>query len=311
MKRFFLLFILSFSALYSQEEKDKVIYVDSLHKESNEFNFHIKTVIKDYYQEKDIYELHRYDRKNNLLSTSFYKDKELTKQTGLETEYYKNGNKKSEKNYFNNQLHGIQTLWYENGSKHIEKKHSKTDVKVISFWDENGNQTVVEGEGKAVIHKSGDIEHGSYKNGLKTGKWEGTHNGDRGNYTYEEEYENGKLIKGFSIDQFNKKSDYNAFFINAEPVKGLQHFYKYVASKAKPKKKITGKIILTFIVTKDGYLKGFNFIKGTDYETEEEIIKVLAKYPKWNPGRYKRAKRKYAIYPSYNTPKISKAAFEV
>ena len=40
-----------------------------------------------------------------------------TPKKGLHTEYFKNGQKKIEKNYKDGRLHGKWTEWYENGQK--------------------------------------------------------------------------------------------------------------------------------------------------------------------------------------------------
>ncbi len=76
---------------------------------------------------------------------------------------------------------------------------------------------------------------------------------------------------------------------SAEFPGGLEQFYKFLGrnirypSKAR-NKKITGKVIATFIVEPDGSLSTFKIKQSLSTECDDELIRVLKLCPKWIPG---------------------------
>ena len=48
---------------------------------------------------------------------------------------------------------------------------------------------------------------------------------------------------------------------------------------------ISGKVILTFVIEKDGRLTNIQVLKTPDRSLSEEAIRVLNKSPKWTPGK--------------------------
>lgn len=67
---------------------------------------------------------------------------------------------------------------------------------------------------------------------------------------------------------------------------GIKNFYKYVGDNYKlPNVNgLTGTILVTFVVEKDGSLTDIEVLKDLGYGTGEEAIRVLKACPKWNPG---------------------------
>jgi periplasmic protein TonB len=49
-------------------------------------------------------------------------------------------------------------------------------------------------------------------------------------------------------------------------------------------KKIRGKVVLSFIVEKDGSVSNVNILKGVNPLLDNEALKVLSESPKWSPG---------------------------
>ena len=64
------------------------------------------------------------------------------KKDGVHTEWYKNGQKKSEVTYKNGKLDGLVTNWYENGQKETEGTYK--DGKLISRKDWKYDGSVME-----------------------------------------------------------------------------------------------------------------------------------------------------------------------
>ncbi|MFN8713427.1 MAG: energy transducer TonB [Bacteroidota bacterium] len=58
-----------------------------------------------------------------------------------------------------------------------------------------------------------------------------------------------------------------------------------VYPEAARKNKITGFVVVGFIVKKDGSLSDFKVLKGLGYGCDEEALRVAKLMPPWNPGK--------------------------
>lgn len=70
---------------------------------------------------------------------------------------------------------------------------------------------------------------------------------------------------------------------------GIQTFYQYVAKNYRfpdeaRKNNITGRLILSFVVEKDGSLSDIKALRDLGYGTGDEAIRMLKEGPKWEPG---------------------------
>jgi hypothetical protein len=74
--------------------------------------------------------------------------------------------------------------------------------------------------------------------------------------------------------------------IRPEFPEGNYEFLKLVAKKFQPPGKFSGKILVIFIVEKDGTLSNIEVENGND-KIEAEAIRVLKLSPNWKPGKYK------------------------
>jgi beta-lactamase regulating signal transducer with metallopeptidase domain len=68
---------------------------------------------------------------------------------------------------------------------------------------------------------------------------------------------------------------------------GILEFYKFIGTNFKipAELKGSGKVIVTFMVEKDGSLSEFAILKDLGFGTADEIIRVLKLSPKWVPGK--------------------------
>ncbi|TDD96550.1 energy transducer TonB [Flavobacterium cellulosilyticum] len=68
---------------------------------------------------------------------------------------------------------------------------------------------------------------------------------------------------------------------------GLENFYKYIAKNFKVPEieGYGGKIIVEYIIEKDGSISNFNIIQDIGYGSSEEVTRVFKKCPKWRPGK--------------------------
>ena len=73
------------------------------------------------------------------------------------------------------------------------------------------------------------------------------------------------------------------------PIGGYQNFYNYVGRNYKyPKAAVTaqveGKVIVQFVVERDGSLVEIKALDDLGFGTGEEAVRMLKSAPKWNPG---------------------------
>lgn len=83
-------------------------------------------------------------------------------------------------------------------------------------------------------------------------------------------------------------------FIGAEEMPsfrgGLKGFYDYFGKnveypKLAKKSNITGTVVVSFVIDKDGSITDIKVIKGIGFGCDEEAVRVLKNAPKWNPGK--------------------------
>lgn len=312
MKFYLTLLTLLFSKMLFAQGNDKTVYMDSLWQPVKEGNHKYYRIIKDYNLDKPEYRLEDYYKSGTLQMEGTFKDKEGKIRNGEFTFYYENGSKKNRVNYNENHSYGKSTNWYDNGNIKEEDEYLGKDdksgnvYKIINFWNRNGQQTVINGNGTYESDTEFYIEKGFVKDGLKDGNWTGKNK--KGNNGYSEKYESGKFIIGERTDEDGTKSEYLVMEKRPEPKKGLQHFYQYIGShftysRESIKNKIEGKIFLKFVVDKDGKIIDAAILRGLGYGLDEEALRVVTSYEKWIPGEQRGVKVKCL----YSIPLVLKA----
>jgi protein TonB len=89
---------------------------------------------------------------------------------------------------------------------------------------------------------------------------------------------NAKIVEDNTI--------YNAVQVKPDFPGGIQKFYAYVAKnfKAPEDEDVKGRIIVTFVVEKDGSLTDIKVVRDLGFGTAKEAERVLRNSPKWKPG---------------------------
>lgn len=72
-------------------------------------------------------------------------------------------------------------------------------------------------------------------------------------------------------------------------VGGIQEFYNYIGKnyRVPEGKGVKGKILVQFIIEKDGSLTDIKVLKDLGHGTGKEAVRILKKCPKWIPGKQK------------------------
>ena len=81
----------------------------------------------------------------------------------------------------------------------------------------------------------------------------------------------------FKISDVDQKPEYEG---------GIENFYKFVAKNFRvPEEDVEGKIIIAFTIEKDGTLTNFKLIQDIGFGTGAEMLDLIKKSPRWNPGK--------------------------
>jgi TonB family protein len=216
--------------------------------------------------------------------------------------FYKNGKKRDVANYKNGQQTGERYLYYKNGrlkqrdnlQKIEDLNHSKSPVtwqyKLWEYYDSTGVVLVKDGKGifKTLDEAPKIYEEGPYSNGVKEGIWHGTFLKE--NASYEERYENGKLIWGKAKLKDGSITEYTSDEEMPKYKGGIENFYYYVGRSFRypaesMQRGMKGRVIVSFVVQQDGSLTDVKAVKDLGHGTGEEAVRVVRSSPKWIPGR--------------------------
>lgn len=289
-----MLFITNVNA---QSNNKKLFYADSFLSTSNENNFEYIKEIEDYDSRKKEYKVKIYYKSGQIYLIGTTTEKDRVKLEGKCLYYFENGKKKRVANYLDNRLSGKQFYYYENGvfktetEVEISKDKKKSSTKIINYFDENNVQKVVNGEGE-YIEQEGQhklISKGLIKNFVKEGTWIGEMKDKKVSFT--EEYKNGKLEVGHSIDSLSNKFTYTEIEERAHPKKGIKDFYSYVQNCGIIPKNIEGgvygQIFLSLEVTETGKLENITAYANDKFGVTANAIQLISLYENWIPGKHR------------------------
>ncbi|MGO4772521.1 hypothetical protein ACEN2I_12720 [Flavobacterium sp. W22_SRS_FK3] len=215
-KNMSLIFLLLISGnLFAQISMvSKKFFLDSLNREATPENYSYTRVITNYSQKSVRYVVTDFYKNGRKKMTGTTLDRDVLKKDGEFIYYYKNGSKESVINYSEDHKSGKEVNWYENQSKKSDKQHfwdpktKKSQTLILNFWDENKNQTVIDGNGEYEDKNESVTEKGAIKNGLKQGVWQGNDNVLK--ITFTNNYDQGILVSGIRIDENNVKTSYSS-----------------------------------------------------------------------------------------------------
>ncbi|BDU24553.1 energy transducer TonB [Flavobacterium sp. GSB-24] len=294
MRKIFYLLGLLPMLIFSQNASDKIIYFDSIGKDASKENHSSYRIIKDYHTEKDLYQIKDYYKSGVLKMEGNSKTKDGFSKEGKFVYYYDNGNRKREENYFKGRLKGRFNEWYENGNPKLEgeyfqdEKTLSSDFRMDNYWNSKNEHLVVNGNGNYDENDKELIVKGKIKNGYKDEIWTGTNK--KLNYSYIDIYKKGRFISGKSTDSLGVERKYDVLEVRPLPKKGVNDFYKFIGdnfvkTKEAVNNKVAGKIIVQFIIAKDGKIVEPKILKSLGYGLDEELVRVITSYENWNSGQ--------------------------
>jgi len=293
LNHLYILFLIFPIYLFAQSEIDKTIYLDSTFKKTDKENHVYYRIVRDYHREQENYKIEEFYKSGHEKMSGLSTENLNLRYFGLVTRFFENDIIESKTLYKDGQPDGPYFSWYPDGEKEVEgefvldkfSKNKEVVLKIKQSWDENGIQKVKDNNGIHNEVRPKFFATGEIKNGLKNGTWTGIDKTLK--VSFSENYTDGKFISGVSTDENATKHTYSEIHQRPSPKKGVQHFYNFVGKKFKSKSDGFGKIILNFIIEKDGSINEVEVIKGIDEKSDKEAVRVLNSYADWQPGKYR------------------------
>lgn len=280
---------------FSQETKDKITFLDSNYVKVEEGKHAYFQIVRDYYLRKEYYVIEEYYKSGHQKMGGISTHNDNYNYVGVVIRFFENDTIMSKTLYENGTPSGNFSSWYENGKKEVEgeyvanqfSKNKEQVLKILHFWDENGIQQVSDGNGVYNEKRENFQVKGEIRNGLKTGIWTGTDK--KFKISFSDKYEDGKFISGVSKDDNLIEKPYTEIYERPSPKKGITDFYNFVGRKFNTGRNtnVTGKIILTFIVNKNGAIDKIEVLRGIHPKFDKEAVRVLNLYADWIPGKYR------------------------
>lgn len=199
------------------------------------------------------------------------------KLEGTAISYYENGTKKSILNYKENKLEGQSIQYYQNGKLKESRIYlsataendfkPSANYKITQIADSLGNKFLDSlGNGIVNLAKSnGDKESGAYLNGIKHGVWK--EYDSKTKTEYEEDYDNGKFVKGKYKTESGETQTYDIKEMLPEfkgGNTGLSSFLSrnLIYPSESRKNREQGRVIVNFVVESDGSLSNIKVVKS-------------------------------------------------
>ncbi len=224
------------------------------------------------------------------------------KLEGMTLSYYSNTKRKRVANYNKGKISGTVYDYYPNGKLYRSmdyqssvqgtgsEPHFMANENIQNVYDSTGVEIVKDGNGHYPIFDS-DFkfveEEGDVKDGKRNGIWKGTFN--KSKILFTEEYADGKFIKGTNTDDSGNTKIYTVKEALPTFKGGESTFGNYLGQNIRyppgaRDRNAQGRVILGFVVEKDGSIKDIKILQTVDPEIDAEAVRVISQSPKWNPG---------------------------
>jgi len=209
---------------------------------------------------------------------------------GMCMEFYPNGHRKRITNYLYNHQVGSVIEYYLNGKIYSLRNHAENDIMhLIECRDSTGNILAENGKGYWIKFDEGFkeiVSSGPVIDSLESGQWHGKL-GDTSKYDCL--YVKGIITTGTGYDKAGKAYPFTSFNIDPVYNGGLSEFYKFIGNNlhyptADKQNNVQGKVLITFVIEKDGTLSNAKVLRAPDESLGTEALRVIKLSPPWKPG---------------------------
>lgn len=177
-------------------------------------------------------------------------------------------------------------LAFEYPYKEEKEKIKVTDTLILVYHDSLGKLHLHNGNGYAEIELSNStVEKGNYENHKRIRKWTGSFMRDK--YSFEETYDNGKLISGVTKDSLNKEYFYDDKNYHQPPIYPGDIIAKrtFIANNYNyPKEainaRVKGTVKVSFVIDQEGKMVDMKIDEDLGFGTGDAAINVLKRAKK-------------------------------
>lgn len=255
-------------------DKELAVY----YRPTNEINRTNPTgYLRDYYMNGQLY------REGRFLKGS---------KSGQFRYYHPNGQLSALGNFSMDQKVGSWKTFYENGSPQDVVIYRDGIAVVEKHWDKEGVLVLRQGTGSyttQTVEIGNNIRiQGQYVDYRKQGTWKGFTQDNR--LYFEEEYDDGRLIRGISYDDAGHSYNYVQEYILPYPEKGMQHFYDFVGERVDyPHEALInntqGKVLIELVIDATGQVTNSRAIQSPNALLSQSAEKITRRYNGWQPGK--------------------------
>lgn len=208
--------------------------------------------------------------------------------------YFPNGHKMSVGTFTNSQVTGDLKAFYPNGKLYFMKTYTiDYSATLNECRDSVGTALTENGKGKWIeflddSFKNAFVE-GDVLDGHEVGEWHGKQNDS---LSITRVYKDGHMLSSNVYDK-NGKAAMGDIYTAVEKIPefkgGIEALYGFLGHNIRyPErarvKHTQGRVILSFIVEKDGSLTDIKVVQSVGDGVDEEAVRVLKLSPRWTPG---------------------------
>lgn len=238
-----------------------------------------------------------YNADGKLMSAWHYSAENPYVREGPVSWYRDNSHASSSGQYAKGKRIGQWTDFYSNGQRKRQYTYPAPDSTADNdnyitdnSWDSTGRAEVRDGNGFYRVRNDSSgivIESGMIRNGLRHGIWEGFDKD--GQKAYEDEYTNGKFIRGNRFEENGACLAYDSLYIAPVFPGGMDAMMRSVYRTIKyPREEIDmgteGTVIVGFTIDKKGNVSDVTVQRSVSALIDKEAVRVVSRMPAWTPG---------------------------
>ncbi|MFI5140420.1 MAG: TonB family protein, partial [Sphingobacteriales bacterium] len=289
----FILCLLVFDVAFAQKRDTTVYFLNTYGRvvsTKDSADFFLLVLPPDTSVDKNLFVVEEFYRngKPRLVGNSITNSLNLKFQGSMIT-YFPNGHRMKIENFEDGDQVGDETEYYPNGKLYCNKTRT-VDKKLlcVECRDSTGNVLVENGNGKwraFIDERFKNYVEGNVSNGFEEGEWYGKRN-DTVNTVYQ--YKNGELKSCADIDKSGQKT-YSTLEVVPEFPGGVEAFGRFLARNIRypataRENGTQGRVIISFIVDKDGSLIDVKVARGIGDGCDDEALRVIRLCLPWKPG---------------------------
>ena len=201
--------------------------------------------------------------RGNVTETTYWKSGKIKSYQPLILQFKKNIDKAIIESYTSGKI-----AWNDSS---LEKYIERLKDGICKEWYENGQ-----------LRKEVEYKEGKH-NGLYISYWE------NGQVRRKEQFGNEKYVEGKCYDRDGNEIKHTPMEQMPEFPGGAEGVFSFLKQNIRypvvmMESKIQGKVIVQFIVKKDGSLSDIKIIRSIHPAGDREAIRVISLMPKWKPG---------------------------